>query len=73
MKQWVKDGIVEIARDVLEDRGGGPGFPLMVSMEVQKRRPDIWEHIRRYRRHDPHQYIAIHARRTLNGVGARER
>ena len=78
MKQSVKDGIAQVARDVFEERGGGnlAGFPLLVSMEVRERRPDIWRHLKRYWRHDPHQYIAMHipedVSRQLKGFRAGE-
>lgn len=68
MKQWVKDGVAEVARAVFEEKGGGnhAGFPLLVSMEVKKRRPDVWNHIRRYTRHDPHQYCAMYIPRDVS-------
>ena len=62
MKQWVKDGVAEVAREVLQERGSGnhAGFPLIVSMEVRKRRPDIWKHLSRYGKMDPHQYCSMY-------------
>lgn len=63
MKQSVKDGVAEVAREVLQERGGGnhAAFRLIVSMEVRKRRPDIWNHLRRYGKGtDPHQYCSMY-------------
>ena len=52
MKQSVKDGIDEVARDVIEQRGSRhpAGLPLHVWAQVQERRPDICGHLRRYTR-----------------------
>lgn len=69
MKQWVKDGVAEVAREVLQERGGGSpaAFRLIVSMEVQERRPDIWNHLRRYGgKTDPHQYCRMYIPRDVS-------
>ena len=62
MEKWAKDGIAEIARELFERDGGGThgGFPLAVSMEVKRRRPDIWDHVYRSTKGlDPHQTISV--------------
>ena len=68
MKQWVKDGVAEVAREVFQERGGGNhgSFPLIVSMEVKKRRADIWTHLRRYGNADPHQYCSMYIPRSIS-------
>ena len=71
MKQSVKDGIDEVARDVIEEQGSRhrAGLPLHVWAQVQERRPDICEHLRRYTSGDPYQYVALRTRRVLRMAG----
>ena len=61
MKQWVKDGVAEVARQLADEEPHrvGPGFPLAVFAAVRDRRPDILSHIERYRHGvDPYQVVA---------------
>ena len=61
MKQWVKDGVAEVARQLAkgEPHRVGPGFPLAVFAAVPDRRPDILSYIERFRRGvDPYQVVA---------------
>ena len=68
MRGWVDDVIVDEALRLLA-RGPsqGAGFPLVVYGEVQNRRPDVIDHIRRRWSGDPYQYVAA----VLRGPGWR--
>lgn len=70
MEKWVRDGIAEIARELFrrEEGGNHGGFPLGVSMEVKRKRPDIWEHIYEATKGlDPHQTISSYLPRDVTG------
>ena len=60
MKQWVKDGVADVARQLADEQPHrtGPGFPLAVFAAVRDRRPEILRHIKRYRPGvDPYQIV----------------
>ena len=60
MKQWVKDGVAEVAREVVQERNdlNRASMPFAVSRAVRDRRPDIYTHVKRNSNHDPHQIIS---------------
>lgn len=62
MEQWVKDGVAEVARELLRERGGGnhAEFPFRVSMQVKAKHRDIWDHLSRYGSMEPHQYCVMY-------------
>ena len=80
MPPWIKQGVAEVAREVLRERGSGSlaGFPLVVTMQVKRRRSDIWDHVlENWPEVDPHQvltpYIPQDVTDQLDGIRAGER
>jgi len=67
MKQWVKDGIAEVAWQLAREKKeiNSAGFPLEVYLAIRIKRPDIADHLNRYGKMDAYQYVKMYVPRDI--------